>query len=625
MNSLLNIAFKGTTTSQTKNAYTMYEMEVSGSILEPFTVFKRYSDFHTLHEALLKLIKNDSKLKKLHSNDELIIPDMPKKKLGKNSKKVIDFRRKALEEYMRTVLKSEALCKTPLVMDFLGIPSNWISFIAPQKSDLKAAARKQKRETLERRMKEKEEEQLQLALAVSASLAEADKAKQKSQYPELSGQPQRVSSSSVMPSAPSLSPLPKELPAPAGWTLYHTADGKAFYNNDETGESQWERPVEVQVQPIQPIQPVQLQYEQKQPEYAQQTHTQAMSSQYPQHQPQQQMQPQAQQRGQYGQPQGQMQAHVQPSQQYAQQQQQQPSRTQTPYQQPQVQPQVQAQPQLHQPQTAQTAQTSQQYAAYQAQQARQAQPQPQPQSQVQPQYQQRPQQVNTQPQPQPQPQPAQIQTRYSQHQPQSQPRPQQQQQQPQAQRQLVRGQQYKAPTTTQSLPPQQRPSQAQYPPQTATLNAHPQTQVTQPYVQPQQAQQALTQPQGQPPLYAQQHAQQPSPYMTQQQQQPPAQAQPQQQQQQSAFGAYGSASASAPSTGNPFAGLGGPAQAEAEAKYASPSIENMDELVNFVNGGSDAQQMGKPGNAAYDGAAGFGSNNGSKQDDDLWRMLQNTL
>jgi len=52
----------------------------------------------------------------------------------------------------------------------------------------------------------------------------------------------------------------------------------------------------------------------------------------------------------------------------------------------------------------------------------------------------------------------------------------------------------------------------------------------------------------------------------------------------------------------------------------------MDELVNFVNGGSDAQQMGKPGNAAYAGAAaGFGSNNGSKQDDDLWRMLQNTL
>merc|ERR1719491_474708 len=197
MNSLLNIAFKGTTTSQTKNAYTMYEMEVSGSILEPFTIFKRYSDFHALHDGLLKLIKTDSKLKKLRANDDLIIPDMPKKKLGKNSKKVIDFRRKALEEYMRTLLKAEVLCKTSLVMDFLGIPANWISFIAPQKSDLKKSERRQKRQTLERRIKEKEEEQLQLALAVSASLAEADKEKQKAQYPALSGQPRR-SNSSVM-------------------------------------------------------------------------------------------------------------------------------------------------------------------------------------------------------------------------------------------------------------------------------------------------------------------------------------------------------------------------------------------------------------------------------------------
>jgi len=84
---------------------------------------------------------------------------------------------------------------------------------------------------------------------------------------------------------------------------------------------------------------------------------------------------------------------------------------------------------------------------------------------------------------------------------------------------------------------------------------------------------------------------------------------------------------------NPFSGLGGSAQSE--SKYASPSIDNMDELVQFVNGGSDAQQVhNQPNNGnnnsgygAHAGAAAgeFGPNHGTKQDDDLWRMLQNTL
>ena len=160
MDSLLTCEVKGSTTMTGKKAYTMYEVAVSGKILEPWTIYKRYSDFHTLHEKVLKLIDSDSKLKLLKVKDEIIIPDFPKKHVfGKNSQKVKEERQKDLQQYMRTLLRSDELCKTTLVMNFLQVPKAWLTIIAPKKEDVSRHNRNEAKQAKERRLKEQEEEE----------------------------------------------------------------------------------------------------------------------------------------------------------------------------------------------------------------------------------------------------------------------------------------------------------------------------------------------------------------------------------------------------------------------------------------------------------------------------------
>eukprot|EP01084_Bolivina_argentea_P185293 319538_1 len=114
----------------------MYEMEVSGNILKPY-------------------------------------------RFGKNSKKIIESRQKQLQEYLRTLLKSEHLCKTDLIMDFFSVPKAWLHIIEPKKEDISSHNRKQAKQVQDRRLREKEEEDMKIALALSASLAEVNLSKPK--------------------------------------------------------------------------------------------------------------------------------------------------------------------------------------------------------------------------------------------------------------------------------------------------------------------------------------------------------------------------------------------------------------------------------------------------------------
>merc|ERR1712129_684375 len=91
----------------------------------------------------------------------------------------------------------------------------------------------------ERRLKEQEDEEMKLAMALSASLAQVEVSKKTKQQKQ---QQQQV----YAPSAPpNIVPLPN---APIGWSVFRTADGEIFYQNDATGITQWEAPIEEQKQ-----------------------------------------------------------------------------------------------------------------------------------------------------------------------------------------------------------------------------------------------------------------------------------------------------------------------------------------------------------------------------------------
>eukprot|EP01083_Nonionella_stella_P149937 476854_1 len=488
----------------------MYEMEVSGSMLENYVLFKRYSDFHSLHAGLVKLVGSDDKLKTLQVKDELIIPELPKKTLNKNSKKVVEDRQHKLQFYLRTLLKSEALCKTNLIMDFLQVPKAWLHMVEPKKADIKKHNRKQARATRDRRLQEQEEEEMKLALAISASLAEAKKEKEKEQKepmqyvggggqyrnsqlyapPSVHVQQSPQQYQYTQPSAPPESPS-----LPQGWSAFRTADGKIFYQNDATQESTWDKPA--------PVVPQMAPLHNNQPQNANQYHNNG-NVYHNNHAEQKQNDD----------PFGAL------SQQIDTNQQQQYDAVSQQYQAPQ---QYQTQQQYTQPQQAQTV------AQYQ-----------QPQQAQQSQYQQ-PQQ-----------------TQYAQ--------AQQSQTYTQTQPQQAQYTQYNQQTVDATAYTQAQPQQSQYQPlqqsQYGQYNAQAEQQQTVDTTSTQYAQ-----PQSQYTQYAAQYNPQTAPATYQAQQQQTYAQQPQNVQQ-----SMWTSNAASSTTSNPSVN-----------EYNTPTINNMDELVNFVN------------------------------------------
>ncbi len=78
-----------------------------------WTIQKRYSDFRELDLDLAR--KYPKRMQRV-----LRLP--PKKLLGKNSQALVDFRQKALDAYLKSLLKDTALLNTDEIREFLEIP-----------------------------------------------------------------------------------------------------------------------------------------------------------------------------------------------------------------------------------------------------------------------------------------------------------------------------------------------------------------------------------------------------------------------------------------------------------------------------------------------------------------------
>eukprot|EP00483_Globobulimina_turgida_P005066 UN05076 len=173
----------------------------------------------------------------------LIIPQLPKKQLfGKNDRKVVEDRKHKLQLYLRTLLMSQQLCKTDLIMDFLSVPKAWLQLISPKKEQVHHY-KSQAKIMEDRRLKEKEDEEMKLALALSASLAEVDLNKQfKNEQQNENQYGYNFEQKFEAPAQQNINNINAQV-LPSGWTSFRTADGKIFYQNDVTKESTWDRPV----------------------------------------------------------------------------------------------------------------------------------------------------------------------------------------------------------------------------------------------------------------------------------------------------------------------------------------------------------------------------------------------
>ena len=116
--SLLDVEFVESMTINGRKPHTQYEINVynqSGS----WVIFKRYSDFQALNDALHHLIENDAELKR----QNITLDELPRRRIfGGMSSDVVSHRKHKLETYIKSCLKYRSLCQQPQVLDFLNVP-----------------------------------------------------------------------------------------------------------------------------------------------------------------------------------------------------------------------------------------------------------------------------------------------------------------------------------------------------------------------------------------------------------------------------------------------------------------------------------------------------------------------
>ncbi|XXQ34584.1 PX domain-containing protein [Plasmodiophora brassicae] len=101
-----------------KTPYTMYEIEVRSSFTVKWVIYKRYSDFFSLHTELLKiaLVSKDAPLR---------LPHLPPKRLTRSlAVEFVEKRKMELQSYLTELLRSRSLVALPVVMQFLSVPDS---------------------------------------------------------------------------------------------------------------------------------------------------------------------------------------------------------------------------------------------------------------------------------------------------------------------------------------------------------------------------------------------------------------------------------------------------------------------------------------------------------------------
>lgn len=115
----LKVTFTHSNTVREKRPFTIYEIEVRSST-HTWVIYKRYRDFHTLHQELSK--KNGVALSQENHYD---LPHLPPKRLTRSlAVEFVEKRKKELQGYLRDILATRELLHSEVILDFLEVPDS---------------------------------------------------------------------------------------------------------------------------------------------------------------------------------------------------------------------------------------------------------------------------------------------------------------------------------------------------------------------------------------------------------------------------------------------------------------------------------------------------------------------
>lgn len=112
----LTVRFTHSNTVRDKKPYTIYEIEVRSSSTITWVIYKRYSAFYTLHQALFKTYANNSNIR---------LPHLPPKRLTRSlASEFVEKRKQELQDYLRDILSSPELLHSQETIAFLEVPDS---------------------------------------------------------------------------------------------------------------------------------------------------------------------------------------------------------------------------------------------------------------------------------------------------------------------------------------------------------------------------------------------------------------------------------------------------------------------------------------------------------------------
>jgi len=121
-NDTLKVKFTHSNTVRDKKPYTIYEIEVLSTTANKWVIYKRYSDFYTLHQELSKHHTARSHIR---------LPHLPPKRLTRSlAAEFVEKRKNELQAYQREILAIKELLHSQVLLKFLEVPESERGLIA---------------------------------------------------------------------------------------------------------------------------------------------------------------------------------------------------------------------------------------------------------------------------------------------------------------------------------------------------------------------------------------------------------------------------------------------------------------------------------------------------------------
>lgn len=104
------------TVRRSRQAFTIYEIEVRSSHSIPWVLYKRYTQFWNLNVKLQKAAQTDPKLSRV------TLPELPPKSLKAMHQDYVEWRLKKLQEFLQKLIQIPEIVRTKAVCEFLNVP-----------------------------------------------------------------------------------------------------------------------------------------------------------------------------------------------------------------------------------------------------------------------------------------------------------------------------------------------------------------------------------------------------------------------------------------------------------------------------------------------------------------------